>query len=83
MIKASEINEWLGVLTNVGVIIGLIFVGLEVRQNSMALDREYQVHRTEAIGNVREGWREMVYSRVENRHVAELWLRGNAQELHH
>lgn len=24
MIKASEINEWLGVLTNVGVIIGLI-----------------------------------------------------------
>ena len=47
----------------------------------MALDREYQVHRTEAIGNVREGWRDMVYSRVENRHVAELWLRGNAQEL--
>lgn len=38
--KASEINDWLGVITNLGVIGGLALVAYEIHQNSIALERE-------------------------------------------
>ncbi len=37
--KASEINDWLGVLTNVGLIVGLIFVGYGIQQNREAMEQ--------------------------------------------
>ena len=32
--KANEINDWLQVAASVGVVIGLVLVALEVRENS-------------------------------------------------
>jgi len=39
-VKASAINDWLGVITNLGVIGGLALVAYEIHQNSIALESE-------------------------------------------
>ena len=36
----DRLNQWLTLLANLGVIAGLIFVGIEVRQNTLAIERE-------------------------------------------
>lgn len=75
--KASEINDWLGVATNVGIIVGLVLVGYEIQQNSIEIERELRASNVEVITGLREGWQNWNLAIVENEEVAELWLRGN------
>ena len=43
--KISNINDWLVLTANFGVILSIIFLGFEVRQNTKAMDREAMVTR--------------------------------------
>ena len=80
--KTSEINDWLGVITNIGVIAGLILVAYEIRQNNVALDRDARNFQVEVLDGLRDGWQNWEYAIIENRDVADIWMRGNAgQEL--
>ena len=36
----DKLNQWLTLVANLGVIAGLVFVGIEVRQNTLAIERE-------------------------------------------
>lgn len=36
----SKLNDWLGVITNIGIVVGLFFVGLEYQNNSALLEIE-------------------------------------------
>jgi len=78
--KAGELNDWLGVITNVGVIAGLALVAYEIQQNSVAIDREARSAQVEVLDGVRSAWQNWEYAIIENRDVAELWMRGNAGE---
>ena len=78
--KTDEINDWLGVLTNIGVIVGLVFVAYEIHQNSLSLETETRVSRIEVYDATREAWQSWHLAIIENRDVADLWLRGNAGE---
>lgn len=39
----DRLNDWLTLIANLGVIGGLVFVGLEVRQNTLAMERQIRV----------------------------------------
>ena len=78
--KASELNEWLGVLTNVGVIAGLILVAYEIHQNSIALERDSRLSQVEVVDGIRAAWQNWEYAIIENEDVADIWMRGNAGE---
>jgi hypothetical protein len=77
-LKSREINDWLGVITNVGVIIGLAMVAYEIRQNNVALERDRRNFQVEVLDGLRAGWQNWEYAIIENQDVADIWLRGNA-----
>ena len=76
--RPEELNDWLGVLTNIGVIVGLVFVAFEIHQNSLVLETETRISRIEVNDATREAWQTWFSTIVENRDVAALWLKGNA-----
>jgi hypothetical protein len=65
----KNLNWWLSVVANLGVIGGLVFVGYEVRQNTVQLRAESSRSITEAVNSMNAG----VYSDPE---LADILLRG-------
>lgn len=65
----KNLNWWLSVVANLGVIGGLIFVGYEVRQNTIQLRAESSQSITESVNALNGG----VYS---DPALAEILLRG-------
>jgi len=54
-VNLDKINGWLTLIANLGVIAGLVFVGLELRQNTMAMDREIRTSFADNIhGSIAE-----------------------------
>lgn len=43
----SKLNEWLTLLTNIAVVAGIIFLAVEIQQNSELL--QYQIRETQAV----------------------------------
>ena len=78
--KTSELNDWLGVITNVGIIVGLALVGYEIHQNSIELERESRTSEIETLTGMREAWQNWGLTIIENEDVADIWVRGNAAE---
>ena len=67
--KRKDVNLWLSSITNIGVLFGLVFVGYEVRQNTVQLRAESSQSITEGVNALNAG----VYSDPE---LAELLMRG-------
>ena len=44
----SKLNEWLTLLTNIAVVAGIVFLAVEIRQNSDLL--QSQIRETQAVG---------------------------------
>lgn len=65
----KNLNWWLSVVANLGVIGGLVFVGYEVRQNTVQLRAESSRSITETVNALNGG----VYSDPE---LADILLRG-------
>ena len=80
MLKVSQLNDWLGVLTNVGVIIGLGFVIYEIQQNNVSMDRDFRVYKSEVRAGTGEAIQQVYTPIIENQEVADIWLRGLAGE---
>ena len=67
--KRKDVNLWLSSITNIGVLIGLVFVGYEIRQNTVQLRAESSQSITESVNALNAG----VYSDPE---FAKLLIRG-------
>jgi hypothetical protein len=78
--KAGELNDWLGVITNIGVVAGLALVAFQIHQNNLALERDARVAQVEMVDGIRAAWQTWEYSIIENRDVAEIWMKGKAGE---
>ena len=65
----ENLNWWMSLLTNIGVLCGLVFVGYEVRQNTVQLRAESSQSITEGVNALNTG----IFSDSE---LAELLLRG-------
>jgi hypothetical protein len=69
-VNREALNWWLTLLANLGVLGGLVFVGLELRQNTNQLRAEGAHSVTEIVNSLNAG----VYSDPE---LAEIVLRGS------
>ena len=76
--KKSEVNEWLGVITNFGLIVGLVLVAYEIQQNNITLEREARISQVEVTDGLRAAWQNWEFAIIENRDVGDIWMRGNA-----
>jgi hypothetical protein len=79
-VKTSELKEWLGVITNVGVIAGLAFVAFEIHQNNIALEQNARNAEVEMLDGIRSAWQNWEYAIIENEDVADIWRRGSSGE---
>ncbi len=52
--NASKIGNWLTIATNVGLIVGLVFVGFEYRQNSELIEIESRAARDDTVNQIIE-----------------------------
>ena len=66
----KDLNWWLSILANVGVLAGLVFVGYEVQQNTSQLRSEGSRSITEMVNDLNVG----PYS---DPHLAEVLLKGS------
>lgn len=67
--KKTDINQILGLLANFGVLVGLVFVGFELRQSTLESRSEGARSITESVNEINAG----IYSDPD---LAELIIRG-------
>jgi hypothetical protein len=77
---SGKLNDWLGVITNIGVIAGLALVAYEVRQNNVAIEQEARISQVEVVDGIRGAWQNWEYSIIENEDLSEIWMKGHAGE---
>jgi hypothetical protein len=71
--KLEELNQWIGVSANIGVLAGIIFLGLELKQNTDIVRAQTRDSMTEKI-------LEMRYTLATSRELAELMAGENIIE---
>lgn len=47
--KLSELNEWLTLTANFGVLLGIVFLGIEIQQNTRAIERQVNIDSANAL----------------------------------
>ncbi len=78
--KPRELIDWLGVITNAGVVAGLIMVAYQIHQNNIAMEYDARIARVEVTEGIRAAWQNWEYAIIENRDISDIWMRGNAGE---
>jgi len=72
--KLSNLNEWLTLLTNVGVLAGIVFLGIEMQQNTQMMHAQTRDSVTDKLMN----W----YIEIStDQNAAELLYKGNQGEI--
>jgi hypothetical protein len=84
----DKLNKWLTLLANFGVVAGIIFLAVEVRQNQTLLEQNHQtmlrdqelevLHATHLEVEQFNELRAQIYL---NRDLSELWLNGRSGEF--
>jgi hypothetical protein len=78
--KSLDISQTLQVLSNVGVIVGIVFLAMELRQNQVSLDEANALNRAVTMSEATANFGRFRSMLAENEDLARLWLRANAGE---
>lgn len=76
MADTSKLNDWLGIATNIGVIVGLFFLAYELTQTNEELVREKAVFEVE---NLRMAGDHVLPTRLailSDEELSEIWMKG-------
>ena len=73
-------RDWLSIITNLGVIAGLVLVAMQMRQTNEALELQSLEARISAIGVPTEIWSDWQSDIITSDEVARIWRTGNAGE---
>ena len=76
----AKLNDWLMVVTNIGVIAGLVLLAYEVAQTNEAMEREARTFRAQQLTNSWAVWSAFTDPIIENEDIADIWIRGSAGE---
>ena len=68
--KLEKLNQWIGMSANIGVLAGILFLGLEIKQNTDMMRAQTRDSMTEKVLDFR-------YVLATNRELAELWAGEN------
>jgi hypothetical protein len=81
----NSLNKWLTLLANFGVVAGLIFLAVEVRQNQLMLEQNHQAmlrnQELEVLNATHlevEQFNELRANTYLNKEISELWFNGRS-----
>ena len=78
----DRLNKWLTLVANFGVVAGIFFLAIEVRQNQEILEFDQQLAILNARATDVQQFQSIRLAKVESEDVTEIWLKGFAgQEL--
>ena len=77
-LKKFDVSQTITILANLGVIAGIIFLAIEVRQNQASLDEANRINRAASIRTATEGFNDFRLSLAGNEMLADVWSRGKA-----
>jgi hypothetical protein len=69
--SSDRISRWTAILTNIAVVIGLVFVGLEFRSNTRSIEAE-------RIDSFMSGWNDVYAALLQSDRSSEIYHRGYA-----
>ena len=69
--SSDRISRWTAILTNIAVVIGLVFVGLEFRSNTRAIEAE-------RFDSFMTGWNDVYAALLQSDRSSEIYHRGFA-----
>lgn len=79
----DSLNKWLTLLANLGVVAGIIFLAIEIRQNQISLDRnselverEYELQVADGQLGIAATVNEFRFLTAGDHELAEIWLKG-------
>ena len=79
----DKLNKWLTLVANLGVVAGIVFLAIEIRQNQVSIDRnselmerEYQLQVADGLKAIADSVDEMRLLTAGNEEAARIWLDG-------
>jgi len=75
----KELNSWLSLLANVGVVAGIVFLAVEIRQNQTAIEESNRINLVEARRSEIDQFNEHRALLIQNDNPR-IWLEGLAGE---
>ena len=76
----AKLNDWLTVITNIGVIAGLVLLAYEIGQTNESLEQDAAALRVSNLFSQNDMWQRLEDSISQNPEFAALWMRGGASE---
>jgi len=77
-LKKIELGQTITILANIGVIAGIVFLAVEVRQNQISLDEANAINRASSSATALEYLNEFRTSLAQDEQLADIWLRGSS-----
>ena len=78
--KKIDLGQTITILANLGVIAGIVFLAIEVRQNQASLDQANQIDRAAILTDAMANFGEFRYATALDAEVSDLWYRGRRGE---
>jgi len=81
-VKKIDLGQAITILANLGVIAGIVFLAIEVRQNDASLQQANEMNRAAILTDIMSSFSEFRYEIAGSEEVTDLWYRGRRdQEL--
>jgi len=76
----DQLNRWLTLVANIGVIMGIVFLAIEINQNQTALEEQNMLTRLSARESNTEMLGEFRYLLLENPDLLQVWEKAQTDE---
>ena len=76
--KKGQLSEWLTLLANFGVVAGLIFLVIEVRQNQAAIEESNLINRVQARSMEIDQFNDFRAFVSQSEELSRIWVEGSA-----
>ena len=78
--KKIDLGQTLSILANLGVIAGIVFLAIEVRQNQESLEQSNLIDRAAVLTDTTAHFAEFRYVISQDEEITDLWYRGRRGE---
>ena len=76
----AKLNDWLTVVTNIGVIAGLVLLAYEIAQTNETMKREAAAFQVSSLTSINAMWNQFHGWIIENEDATELWIKGGTEK---
>jgi hypothetical protein len=74
----DNVNKWLTLVANFGVVAGIVFLAVEVRQNQEVLERDHAIALLDSASLEVSRYTAQRELRIQSREITQLWMDGLA-----